>query len=115
MGYLLDTNVFLEAKNTHYGFDFCPGFWTWLQEAHLKGVVFSIEKVRDELVDDDAANWADGCPDTFFQKPDTKVLNSLAAVSQWVTSQSFSPSAISIFCSPRTTTSFLRPWPTATR
>ena len=26
MAYLLDTNVFLQAKNLHYGFDFCPAF-----------------------------------------------------------------------------------------
>ena len=25
--YLIDTNVFIEAKNRHYGFDFCPAFW----------------------------------------------------------------------------------------
>jgi Domain of unknown function (DUF4411) len=27
MPYVLDTNVFLQAKNLHYGFNFCPGFW----------------------------------------------------------------------------------------
>ena len=26
--YLLDANVFIQAKNLHYGFDFCPAFWT---------------------------------------------------------------------------------------
>ena len=25
--YLLDANVFIQAKNLHYGFDFCPAFW----------------------------------------------------------------------------------------
>ena len=25
--YLLDANVFIEAKNRYYGFDFCPAFW----------------------------------------------------------------------------------------
>lgn len=24
MAYLLDANVFIQAKNLHYGFDFCP-------------------------------------------------------------------------------------------
>ncbi len=28
--YLLDTNIFIQAKNLHYGFDFCPAFWEWL-------------------------------------------------------------------------------------
>ena len=30
MAYLLDANVFIAAKNLHYGFDFCPAFWDWL-------------------------------------------------------------------------------------
>ena len=61
MTYLLDTNVFLQAKNLHYAFDFCPAFWDWLKQANNAGVVSSIEKVRDELVDDDASQWANGC------------------------------------------------------
>ena len=28
--YLLDANVFIQAKNLHYGFDFFPAFWDWL-------------------------------------------------------------------------------------
>lgn len=30
MSYLLDANVFMSAKNLHYGLDFCPAFWDWL-------------------------------------------------------------------------------------
>jgi len=30
MAYLLDANVFMQAKNLHYGLDFCPAFWDWL-------------------------------------------------------------------------------------
>lgn len=30
MSYLLDANVFIQAKNLHYGLDFCPAFWQWL-------------------------------------------------------------------------------------
>ena len=26
MAYLLDADVFIRAKNLHYGFDFCPAF-----------------------------------------------------------------------------------------
>jgi hypothetical protein len=73
MPYVLDTNVFLQAKNLHYGFDFCPGFWDWLKESNQKGTVFSIEKVKAELVDDDAADWANQYGDEFFLKPDTGV------------------------------------------
>ena len=47
--YLLDANVFIQAKNLHYGFDFCPAFWDWLVEQNRVGKVASIEKVADEL------------------------------------------------------------------
>ena len=33
--YLLDANVFIQGKNLHYGFDFCPAFWDWLVEFFL--------------------------------------------------------------------------------
>jgi len=45
--YLLDANVFIQAKNLHYGFDFCPAFWEWLIERNHAGEVASIEKVAD--------------------------------------------------------------------
>lgn len=97
MPYLLDTNVFLQAKNLHYGFDFCPAFWDWLKQANDGGVVFSIEKVRDELVDDDAANWANGHGDAFFLKPDAEVARALATVSQWVVRQRYELAAVNTF------------------
>jgi Domain of unknown function (DUF4411) len=45
MAYLLDANVFIEAKRRHYGMDFCPAFSDWLADANSDGRVFSIEKV----------------------------------------------------------------------
>jgi Domain of unknown function (DUF4411) len=47
--YLLDANIFIQAKNLHYGFDFCPAFWEWLVKRNEENIVASIEKVRDEL------------------------------------------------------------------
>ena len=32
--YLLDSNVFIQAKNLHYGLDFCPAFSRCALEAH---------------------------------------------------------------------------------
>ena len=46
---LLDANVFIQAKNLHYGLDFCPAFWHWLIEKNMAGQVFSIDKVADEI------------------------------------------------------------------
>jgi len=45
MAYLLDANVFISAKNLHYGLDFCPAFWDWIIANNASGGVFSIEKV----------------------------------------------------------------------
>ena len=58
--YLLDTNIFIQAKNLHYGFDFCPAFWKWLTDRNAGGRVASIDKVGDELQAgaDDLSDWA---------------------------------------------------------
>jgi len=45
MTYVLDANVFIQAKNLHYGFDFCPAFWDWLDSQAASAAVMSIEKV----------------------------------------------------------------------
>ena len=47
--YLLDSNVFIQAQNFHYGFDFCPAFWEWLTAQNRNEKVASIKKVADEL------------------------------------------------------------------
>ncbi len=49
MAYVLDANVFIAAKNLHYGLDFCPAFWDWLIARGLTGDVFSIDKVENEV------------------------------------------------------------------
>jgi len=50
MAYLLDANVFIQAKNLHYGFDFCPAFWDWIDDQTSAGSVHSIERIADELL-----------------------------------------------------------------
>lgn len=47
--FLLDANVFIEAKQRYYAFDICPGFWEWLKASHGEGKVLSIDRVRTEL------------------------------------------------------------------
>ena len=97
--YLLDANVFIQAKNLHYGFDFCPAFWDWLIEQNAAGAVASIDKVFDELRagGDDLADWAGQRGATFFLPPDNPVVGALSDVSQWVTSQTYEPAAIATF------------------
>ena len=86
MSYLLDSDVFIQAKNLHYGLDFCPAFWDWLIAANAKGLVFSTEKVGDEIEAgaDELAAWAEGRGPGFFLKPDAAILPALATVSTFL-------------------------------
>ena len=79
----LDANVFIQAKNLHYGLDFCPAFWEWLITCNRAGTVFSIEKVGDELAAgaDELSTWAAPLGSGFFLRPDATVLPALANVS----------------------------------
>jgi hypothetical protein len=99
MSYLLDANIFIEAKDRYYGLDFCPAFWDWLIASNLAGVVFSIEKVGDELAvgTDKLSTWAAQRGPGFFLKPDAKILPALATVSTWVSSQNYEQAAVSTF------------------
>jgi hypothetical protein len=99
MGYLLDANVFIEAKNRYYGFDFCPAFWRWVLLQNDAGKVFSVEKVGDELRsgNDDLAGWATDRGGEFFLPPDEPMLASMRTVSRWAASAAYDPSAVSTF------------------
>jgi hypothetical protein len=99
MAYLLDSNVFIQAKNLHYGFDFCPAFWDWIDRAHTAGVVYSIDSVRTELIagDDELAEWAKQRTNGFFLAPDQATIPSLRAVSTWVSTAGYEPAAVSTF------------------
>jgi hypothetical protein len=99
MAYLLDADVFIRAKNLHYGFDFCPAFWEWLVERNGDGAVFSVEKVGDEVkaIADELSDWAAARGNGFFLRPDASVTPSLAAVSAWASGQHYERSAVSTF------------------
>ncbi|MDP3786460.1 MAG: DUF4411 family protein [Candidatus Omnitrophota bacterium] len=99
MAYLLDANVFIQAKNLHYGLDFCPAFWEWLIANNTAKLVFSIEKVGDEINAgaDELAVWATQRGADFFLKPDVTILPALSSVSTWAASQSYEPVAVNTF------------------
>ncbi len=99
MAYLLDANIFIEAKNRHYGFDFCPAFRDWLAAANKAGRVFSIEKVADEIRagDDMLANWVASRRGGFFIRPDPTVIAALGQASNWVVKQAYEATAITRF------------------
>jgi hypothetical protein len=88
MRYVLDANVFIQAHQAHYGFDICPGFWRALIHQHAARRVFSIDKVKDELLagNDELSNWARArAPATFFKgTTDQAVINAFTAMVNWV-------------------------------
>ncbi len=96
--YLLDANVFIQAKNLHYGFEFCPAFWDWIDQENASGKVFSIERVGDEIRagDDELAEWAGQRPGLFLS-PDTEMVPSLAAVSNWAYGADYEPAGVATF------------------
>jgi len=99
MPYLLDANIFIEAKNRHYSFDFCPAFWDWLDLVNQREKVFSIDKVRDELIegDDELAKWAKARGSEFFLASGSNIARSLSIVSAWAEGSDYSRGAVSQF------------------
>jgi hypothetical protein len=95
--YLLDANVFIEAKNRCYGFNLCPGYWSALVLHSRNRRVQSIDRVRDELIrpsmpgeePDPLSDWArNKVPDTFFkQTHDHAVLEAFQELVNWVNSE----------------------------
>lgn len=99
MAYLLDSDVLIQAKNAHYGFDICPGFWAWIEREYKSGKVFSVEKVFDELTkgNDDLAKWAKAQPSGFFLPVDAQVMVAMSKVSSWVMAQHYEAAAVTEF------------------
>ena len=74
----MDSDSFIQSQNIYYGFDFCPGFWEWLAHKKNKGIVCSIERVRQELLrfesDDLVQEWAKKRDASFFLPDDTEAV-----------------------------------------
>jgi hypothetical protein len=99
MSYLLDANVFMSAKNLHYGLDFCPAFWGWLIHAGNAGSVFSIDKVADEIEagQDQLSEWVTDHGHPLFRRTVPALAQQFAEVSAWASGQQYTPAAINTF------------------
>jgi hypothetical protein len=86
MAYLLDSSTLIQAKNEYYGFDFCPGFWDWLDRENAAENVFSIDRIGDELEEsnDELATWASERAEAFFLPVDDATHRAMRRVSTWV-------------------------------
>ncbi len=85
MTYLIDSDVFINAKNRHYGFDIVPAWWDWLEQAHRVGRIYTVEACRNEVIAgaDELAIWMAAQPPTFAIRPEPGDQPSLQRVSQW--------------------------------
>lgn len=102
--YIVDANVFIQGKNFHYDFAFCTGFWDWVSAGHQAGIIFSVRKVRDELLKgkkgDLGRDWAMNMPAGFFidDAGDSAVMKNYAAAMEWANKDShYLPAAKTAF------------------
>jgi hypothetical protein len=73
----------IQAHQKHYGFDFAPAFWDWLDREYEHGTIASVRKVLDELTGQDAlAVWAKK-REFMFCEPDAVTQRSLRDLSDW--------------------------------
>jgi hypothetical protein len=89
--YVLDANVFIQAHQTYYAFDICPGFWLGLLRQHDANRVFSIDKIKTELLalSDPLSDWVKNTArDTFFKgTADKAVTDGFRDMVNWVQSE----------------------------
>lgn len=87
--YILDANIFIEAKNRYYAFNLCPGFWDSLLHHNSMGNLESIDRVGKELLEgkDNLATWSKKSPDFFASTDSALVTTAYRDIIQWVQSQ----------------------------
>lgn len=86
--FLLDTNVFIEAKNRYYAFAICPGFWSSIVGHFESGDLCSIDDVKQEILrgKDDLVEWVEAeLPDEFFKAShEDTVIENYKQIILWV-------------------------------
>ena len=87
--YILDANIFIEAKHKYYAFDLCPGFWSSLLHHNSMGNLESIDRVKGELLEgnDDLAIWSKKVPGLFASTNIGFVLTAYRNIIQWAQRQ----------------------------
>ncbi len=99
--YVLDSNFFIQAHRFYYPIDVVPGFWYKVQQLAADGKVVSIDKVKNELYDNNDAleKWCkNNLPDNFF-KDTSLVMTEYTKVVSWANSRSdhYLPNALNEF------------------
>lgn len=91
--YLLDSNVFIQAKNQYYSFETFPVFWDWLDVEENQGHIAFIQLICDELLkgNDRLAEWARERKNSgwFLPNTDTELQEFFPQIAEWVMKQPF--------------------------
>jgi len=88
--YVIDSDVFISAKNAYYAFDICPGFWESIIDHYHANRVCSIDHIRQELLagnsKEDLVQWVKKMvPDDFFvSSQDAGVMGAYGQIMLWV-------------------------------
>ena len=89
MLYLLDANIFIQAKNFHYPFDVFPGFWEWMKRDMDAGIIGSVVPVFQELINgnDELVTWTKDCEacGCFLNVDDVNTQTKFADIANWAT------------------------------
>jgi hypothetical protein len=89
--YLLDANVFIEAKRRYYAFDVCPGFWECLVWHHQGAFVHSIDRVKEEIErgGDELKEWVQATmpASCFASCDDVEVIEQYSQMQLWAHQQ----------------------------
>lgn len=101
--YLLDANVFIEAKNFYYRFETFPTFWEWLDTEQESGNLASIHPIYEELAkgNDELSRWTKARKDSswFLAVDDEQTQQYFAEFAGWVMAEPFKEAAKEEFLS----------------
>ncbi len=109
--YVLDTNFFIQAHRVSYPIDVVQSFWQKLALLAHQGKIFSIDKVKEEIFnnDDDLKDWCQKNLSPGFWKDSKIYHNEYSSVVTWATEQTnrYSLNAIQEFCNADEADAFL--------
>lgn len=99
--YLVDSNFFIQAHRAVYPLDIATGFWNKVKMLAGTGIIFSIDKVKNELYDknDKLESWCKtNLPENFFVDSSGK-MEEYSQIISWAVSKAdhYLPYAIDEF------------------
>ena len=101
VAYLLDSDTLISSHRRYYPFDFCPGFWEWLELKYSQQRIFSVDVVYAELQKggDELSHWAKSIKEKkfFLDTDDIRTVANIQKLTQWADASRYKPEAIHEF------------------